>query len=108
MTADNIVTILLSIFSIVGTIATAVLIPYINQKIQEKKLKNVKFWVVSAVRAAEKMFADPKEGEKKRAFVLDFLEQNNIVLSDGQLRVLIEAACQDMLLTAEQIKDYTE
>lgn len=105
-TGDQIVTILLAIFSIIGTIATAVAIPLINQMIQERKLKSARLWVTAAVKAAEKLFADPEEGANKKKFVLDFLEGQGIILTESQLTVLIEAAVQELRISANEIKDY--
>ena len=105
-TGDQLVSLFSAIISIIGTIAIGVAIPLINQMIQERKLKNAKMWVTAAVKAAEKLFADPEKGREKKKFVLNFLEGQGIILTESQLNVLIEAAVQELNISAEEIKDY--
>ncbi|MEI6296270.1 MAG: phage holin, LLH family [bacterium] len=93
--------IVLAIISILGTLVTSFLVPYIKSKTTAEQLANVKFWVEIAVKAAEQIFDIPESGEDKKAYVLKFLATKGIVLTVEELNALIESAVKELNLTQE-------
>ncbi|WP_425447641.1 phage holin, LLH family [Dethiothermospora halolimnae] len=79
----------LGVFTIVGAIFTYALVPYLKEK-------RVYKWVVKAVYAAEQIFRGTNLGEKKKRYVLNFLKDNGINISESQLNILIEAAVRQL------------
>ncbi|WP_425447715.1 phage holin, LLH family [Dethiothermospora halolimnae] len=75
----------LGVITILGAIFTCVLVPYLKEKRAYK-------WVVKAVYAAEQIFKGSGLGEKKKEYVLEFLEDKGIKINEDQLDILIEAA----------------
>ena len=53
--------------------------------------KDALAWIDIAVRAAEQLYKQT-DGEKKKAYVLAFLLNRNIILNDEELETAIEAA----------------
>ena len=74
--------------------------PYQIQAIR-RTVKHHRKWVEKAVQAAEILFDAPKSGEAKRAYVIRFVSQmfnsKKEVITDEQIRILLEAALQQML-----------
>lgn len=93
------------IISLVITIAAVVIARYVIPKLKEEigveKFNTIAMYVDYAVRAAEQIYIDAGLGEKKKEYVLKFI--NDIVLKDGkysitsdELNVLIESAVNAM------------
>ena len=87
------------VVALIGTLAaiiTRYVIPLIKAKIDAGKLEKISFWVKIAVEAAEKIYKEPGMGEQKKEFVIDFLNQHDILLDEQQVDVMIEAAVLQM------------
>ena len=97
---DNIFKIVLALISILGTVLTSVVIPYIKEKIGNEKLAKYEEWVTLAVQSAEMIFKGQGMGESKKEYVVNFLNEmfnkNKVVITSEQLEVLIEAAVKSM------------
>lgn len=106
ITSDGLVQILLAVIGVIGSVLTAVLVPYLNSKIALNKRQEIKFWVKLAVSAAEQTYTDPKAGEDKKQFVIDFLNAKGIDIDESDLNILIEAAVRELNLSADAIKEY--
>lgn len=93
---------ILLLIPIVGTILTTYVIPLIKEWIGNEKLAKYEEWASMAVRAAEMMFNESGMGEKKKAYVVEFLtdmfNKNKVVITDEQMHVLIEACVKQMKL----------
>lgn len=74
---------------------TAVLLPYLKQRYGSDKVTEALKWVKIAVAAAEQIFT-AAEGEKKKKWVLDYLEQRGIILDEDELDAAIEAAVLEL------------
>ena len=79
-------------------IITAVMrygIPFVKQKMETEKLKDLMQWVDKAVDAAEQTLKD-NPGKEKKAIVTEFVREilraKNISITDEQMDTLIEAA----------------
>ena len=101
MDSEMFLKIALAIISIVGAVITGVLIPYLRSKITTNKLEEIQYWVNVAVTAAEQIFNEPKMGDLKKKYVLDFLSKLGVNLTEEELNVLIEAAVKELNLLQE-------
>lgn len=82
------------LISLLGVLLTGLVVPWLKLKIGNEKMKDIEKWVTVAVTAAEQM---KKSGllppdEKKKDFVLKFIRNKSITITDQELDALIEAA----------------
>lgn len=99
-----------AVITLVITIMTAIVIPYIKKKIGDEKYAEIERWVGVAVQAAEQLFAGSGRGAEKLAFVEEFLASKGFKIDAMSLRNLIEAAVYNLTnlevsLEDEEIKD---
>ena len=94
--------ILLGVVSVVITVLTGVLLPFIKEKIGNEKLAKYEYWVLTAVQSAEMIFSEKGMGKAKKEYVVKFLNElinkNKVVITEEQLNVLIESAVKQMKL----------
>lgn len=102
--------IILGVISILGTILTGIVVPYIREKIGNEKLTRYEYWATCAVKAAEQIFFEQGMGETKKEYVVNFLNEmfnkNKVVITKEQIEILIESAVHSMKsneITFEQI-----
>lgn len=107
MESELFIKIALAILSIIGAIITGVLIPYLRTKISANKLAEIRYWVNTAVAAAEQIFNEPKIGSRKKKHVMDFLGKLGVNLTEDELNVLIEAAVKELNLLQEPVATTT-
>ena len=96
---DGTLKIILAVISLLGTIVTVVLVPYIKSKTTEKQRDNIYTLISIAVSAAEQVLKieDPS-GEKRKRYVVEYLNSKGIKISEDDLDVFIEAAVKDLNL----------
>lgn len=99
---DDIFKIILGLISILGTILTGIVVPYVKEKIGNEKLAKYEEWATLAVRSAEMIFSDKGMGEAKKEYVINFLNdlfnKNKVVITPEQIEILLEAAVKSMKL----------
>lgn len=78
--------------TLIGTIITVLVIPLIKSKTNAQQLERMQAWTRIAVSAAEQLYAESGQGEKKKAYVLAFLKQHGFTVDMATLDALIEAA----------------
>lgn len=97
---ENWFNVILGVISILGTILTGILIPYFREKIGNEKIAKYEYWALTAVECAEMIFSNQGEGNAKKEYVVNFL--NNIfnkkrtVLTSEQIEILVESAVKQM------------
>jgi LL-H family phage holin len=96
MQGDTIVKVGTAVIALVGAVITYIIIPYFKTKTTSEQQKNIEFWVKIAVTAAEQMFRESGQGEKKKQYVIDFLDRQGIKITMSQLNILIEAAVHEL------------
>lgn len=90
--------ILLAVVSLIGAILTKVLVPYLQARLTEQKLSEIKFWVDIAVIAVEKAFeGEPDKGEIKKYQVMEFIQKLNLPITEEQLELLIDAVVEELI-----------
>ena len=82
---------------IVGAVITYIVWPLIKEITTEKQRNNVLFWVEVAVLAAEKHFNEKGLGEKKKLFVLDFLQTKGMDITIDELDMIIDAVVEEVI-----------
>ena len=92
---------------VIGLVITGViayiglsLIPKIKESIGEEKFNKIVEYVGYAVNAAEQIFKETGLGEKKKEYVLNFINgvlgKLNYSITEEELNILIESAVKDM------------
>ena len=99
---ERLFNLILLLIPIIGTILTTYIIPLIKEWIGNEKLAKYEEWASMAVRAAEMLFNESGMGEKKKAYVVEFLtdmfNKNKVVITKEQLEVMIESCVKQMKL----------
>lgn len=103
MNIELMLQIALALISIIGTLITYVLVPYIKARTTETQQKKINATVQIAVQAAEQIFNKPGAGQDKKAYVLQVLNQKGIHIDAAQLDILIEAAVYQMNRTKQAV-----
>lgn len=83
--------IIMAIILLAVGIATAFVIPYLRNRIGADKWDAVVMWTTIAVEAAEQMWQESGMGEKKKAYVKDFLNGLGYNYDAEKIDALIEA-----------------
>lgn len=97
---DVLFKIILALISILGTIITSIVVPYVKEKIGNEKLAKYKYWASMAVECAEMMFKEQGMGETKKEYVVNFLNEmfnkDKVVITEEQLHILVESCVKEM------------
>lgn len=100
---DNLYKAIITLIPLIGAVITGFIIPYIKTKISSAKLDEISQWVTKATEAAEVLFDIPKSGEEKREYVTAFIDKmfnsKKEVITEDQIRVLLESALKQMSKT---------
>jgi hypothetical protein len=86
------------LISLLGVLLTGLVVPWLKLKIGNEKMKDIEKWVTVAVTAAEQMQVAgllPPNQEKKD-YVLQFIRDKGITITDEELDALIEAAVYEI------------
>ena len=91
---------------VLGAVITGYILPLIKSKISAAQLNTIAKWVEKAVLAAEMLFDAPKSGKEKREYVIRFVCQmfnsKKEVITEEQIRILLEAALQQLTPERQQ------
>ena len=93
MTANNIFYVVLSIVSV---LVTGVLVPVLKQKYGKEKVLSVMEAVDIAVKAAEQIYKDNKQGNLKKQYVLMRLNEQGFKVTEKELDDMIEASVLEL------------
>ncbi len=84
--------IVVAVLTLIISLVSAFLVPYIKTKVTSEQLKTIKYWVGVAVGAAEMKFKGSGRGAEKKKHVLDFLESKGFKLNTEEIDNLLEDA----------------
>lgn len=87
----NVTEIFNAFIALVCTIMMSVVVPYIKKRYNNAELDNFLEWVKIAVRAAEQLYAQT-DGEAKKQYVFDFLNEKGVYFDELEIDNAIEAA----------------
>ncbi|MBO5093566.1 MAG: hypothetical protein J6C33_04315 [Lachnospiraceae bacterium] len=100
---DTLFQVITAFIPVIGAAITGFIIPYIKAKISSARLEEISQWVAKAVKAADVLFDVPKSGEKKREYVISFIDKTfnakKEVITKDQIRILLEVAWKEMTET---------
>lgn len=107
---DRIFQIIVACIPVLGAIITGFVVPWIKSKIGNEKLNTYITWVENAVKAAEIIFTgEEKSGEKKKAYVMTFLNNlindKRVVLTQEQINILVESAVTQLKLAEKAVEE---
>jgi len=83
--------ILNGVITLAMALVSAFLIPWLREKCSVQQLERLILWADIAVAAAEQLY-DDLDGEKKRQYVLDFLNRRGCKLDEEAVEKTLEAA----------------
>ncbi|MBQ3151486.1 MAG: holin [Clostridia bacterium] len=85
------------IAALAGTLITTFLVPYLKARLTERQQDALSLLVKTAVEAAEQIFKNEQSsGDKKRAFVRDFLYNNGVTADDEKIVNMIESSVYNL------------
>lgn len=96
MTMYDITPIIKIALSLLATVITVFVVPYIKAITTNAQRKNILAIVTTAVTAAEQIFHGSGLGKQKLAWVKEWLHQRGITISEEELSTYIESAVYDM------------
>lgn len=90
--------ILMLVITLIGVLLTRLVVPWLKLKIGNEELKDIEKWVTVAVTAAEQMKVAGllPDGQQKKDYVLEFVKDKGITITDEELDALIEAAVYEI------------
>lgn len=83
---------ILAILTVVFTVISTFLIPYIKSKTTASQYAEIQKWVTIAVEAAEMIYTGTGRGQEKKEYVLAFLNSKGYKLDTESIDNMIEAA----------------
>jgi len=89
-----------AVISVVAFAITAVVIPWLSKKIGAAKTNELLSWVKIFVEAAEQIYRESGMGEKKKAYVLNRLQEKGYDLDLEAIDDMIEAAVLELNMEA--------
>ena len=94
--------VVVAILTLIVSVVSAFLIPYLKTKIGAEKLDNIRFWVNIAVEAAEQIYAGSGRGKEKKEYVLKFLQSKGFTLNAEEIENIIEAAVLNLKINKKE------
>lgn len=87
---------IVTVITLVGSVITVFLVPYLRTKMTAEQLKTIKMWVGIAVQAAEMIYKGTGRGAAKKAYVVNFLHEKGFDLDVDEVENLIESAVLEL------------
>lgn len=85
------------IISLIGVILTRFAVPWLKSKTTTQQLDMIKIWIGIAVAAAEQMKdAGLLPVEEKKDYVIKFIRDKGVTITDNELNALIEASVYEI------------
>lgn len=88
--------IIIAVLTLIFSLITAFLIPYIKTKVSAEQFATIKLWVQVAVQAAEMLYVGSGRGEEKKKYVIEFLNSKGFTLNAEEIENLIESAVLEL------------
>ena len=96
--------ILNAIITLIASIITVFVVPWLKEKIEAEKLEKYKEWVTIAVRAAEQIYKGTGRGAEKKEYVIAFLQSKGLAIDMDSIDNMIEAAVLELNKAVEAKK----
>ncbi len=85
-----------AVVTLIISLVSAFLIPYIKAKTTEEQFNTIKLWVQVAVQAAEMLYIGSGRGKEKKQYVIEFLKSKGFTLNAEEIENLIESAVLEL------------
>lgn len=85
-----------AVVTLIISLVSAFLIPYIKAKTTEEQFNTIKLWVQVAVQAAEMLYIGSGRGKEKKQYVIEFLKSKGFTLNTEEIENLIESAVLEL------------
>lgn len=85
-----------AVFALVLAVIAVFVIPYIRSKTTLSQQAEIQSLVTIAVTAAEQIFRGTGLGEKKKAYVLQWLQDHGVTVNMDKLDAMIESAVHEL------------
>ena len=85
-----------AVLTLIISLVSVFLIPYIKAKTSEEQFNTIKLWVQIAVQAAEMLYVGSGRGEEKKQYVIEFLKSKGFTLNAEEIENLIESAVLEL------------
>lgn len=95
----------IALIAIFSALVTSVLIPYIKKKTTAADYDRISNWVTIAVAAAQQIYKASGSGVLRKEYVIAFLKQQGVTLTEAQLDALIEAAVFELNQILLEVQD---
>lgn len=100
---------ILALIPLLGFIIMTYIVPIFKQNFTDAQIRNIEYWVIKAVRAAEAMFIEGASGDAKREYVIHFIKDKfnkdgKELITDEQIRILLEAAWEEYIKDRQEKK----
>ena len=82
--------IITAVLTLIFSLITAFLIPYIKTKVSAEQFATIKLW------AAEMLYVGSGRGEEKKKYVIEFLNSKGFTLNAEEIENLIESAVLEL------------
>lgn len=92
----DLTTIIIAVLTLIFSLITAFLIPYIKTKVSAEQFATIKLWVQVAVQAVEMLYVGSGRGEEKKKYVIEFLNSKGFTLNAEEIENLIESAVLEL------------
>ena len=100
---NGMVQIILAVIALMGTVITAIVVPLIKAKYDAEKRSKVYEYIEIAVNAAEQILkVEDPTGEKRKQFVVDYLNDKGLKISVQDLNMMVEAAVNQLNIIQKQ------
>lgn len=94
--------VVVAVLTLIISMVSAFLVPYLKTKIGAEKLENIRFWVNIAVEAAEQIYAGSGRGKEKKEYVLKFLQSKGFTLNAEEIENIVEAAVLNLKINKKE------
>lgn len=84
-----------AVIALIGALLTWFFIPWLKARTTESERQNLENWARIAVAAAQQLYWQ-SDGETRKQWVLDFLEERGFNIEDEKVSAAIEAAVMDL------------
>ena len=88
--------IITAVLTLIFSLITAFLIPYIKTKVSAEQFATIKLWAQVAVQASEMLYVGSGRGEEKKKYVIEFLNSKGFTLNAEEIENLIESAVLEL------------
>lgn len=101
----DITALLTAVITVIGSIITTFLIPFLKSKLSEEKRRELVDWIQIAVSAAEQIYTGSGRGKEKKEYVMNFLQNYGYSIDSAEVQMtvdaLIEASVKQLTLSGK-------